>query len=170
MWFLDLTKRWIHNQNTFTCCEPAPGNAGFAVRKSDIEKGVLHDITTPQGFLLALKGVLRLKHNALLWLGVPCSRILSSISLVDFDRSPDCLGLNDSCFFRGSHESSSSKLGMDQFFHNQKNFGSRHHGWWTHPICNGGQHHCCPYGPSMHAGGYTGCLLVWTLAYDSSWC
>lgn len=47
--------------------------AGFHVRTSDIMKGKFHDITTPEGFMLSLKGVLRLRYNGLLWLGVPCN-------------------------------------------------------------------------------------------------
>jgi hypothetical protein len=50
-----------------------PGAAGFHVRTSDIMKGKFHDITTPEGFMLSLKGVLRLRYNGLLWLGVPCN-------------------------------------------------------------------------------------------------
>ena len=53
-----------------------PGAAGLDVRASDILKGKLHDVTTPEGFMLALKGVLRLRYNGLLWLGVPCNRKL----------------------------------------------------------------------------------------------
>ncbi|CAK9052328.1 unnamed protein product [Durusdinium trenchii] len=48
-------------------------DAGFDVRTSDITKGKLHDIMTPEGFMLVLKGVLRLRYNGQLWLGVPCN-------------------------------------------------------------------------------------------------
>ena len=47
----------------------------------DISKGVLHDITSSQGFMMAIKGVLRLKPGALLWLGVPCNTILNRMVL-----------------------------------------------------------------------------------------
>ena len=50
-----------------------PGRAGMEVRTSDIHKGHLHDITSPEGFLLSLKNVLRIRRNGLLWLGVPCN-------------------------------------------------------------------------------------------------
>lgn len=179
LWFLkqgSISKRWIHDHNPMTRCEPVQGDAGFDVRRSDIQKGVLHDITTPEGFLLAVKGVLRCRHNALLWLGVPCSRILISISLVGFDLDPDRLSIltmHNFCFFsRSSHESPppSSKLGLDILFHNETTFGAGHYGWWVCPIRNGWQHHCRSRCPSSHAGGGTGGLLVWTLAYDLSWC
>lgn len=61
---------------TMTINPHVPGKAGFAVRTADIAKSILYDMTSPEGFFLALKGVLRLKQNALLWLGVPCNRIL----------------------------------------------------------------------------------------------
>ena len=53
---------------TLPPCDPAqfPGAAGFDVRTSDLLKGELHDVTTPQGFLLALKGVVRVRYNGLL--------------------------------------------------------------------------------------------------------
>lgn len=54
-----------------------PGEAGLETRMYDIAKGPMHDVTSSEGFLLAIKGVLRLKQNALLWLGVPCNRILN---------------------------------------------------------------------------------------------
>ena len=65
---------------TLPPCDPArfPGAAGFDVRTSDLLKGELHDVTTPQGFLFALKGVVRVRYNGLLWLGVPCNRTLGS--------------------------------------------------------------------------------------------
>ncbi|CAK9007833.1 WD_REPEATS_REGION domain-containing protein, partial [Durusdinium trenchii] len=49
------------------------GKAGFDVRTSDLTKGPLHDLTTSEGFLLALKQVLRVRYDGLYWLGVPCN-------------------------------------------------------------------------------------------------
>ncbi|CAL1127789.1 unnamed protein product [Cladocopium goreaui] len=47
--------------------------AGLNVRKSDISKGLHHDITSSEGFLLSLKNVLRVRYGGLLWCGVPCN-------------------------------------------------------------------------------------------------
>lgn len=47
--------------------------SGLHVRRYDLERGPMFDFTTPQGFFLALKNTLRVRHNGLLWCGVPCS-------------------------------------------------------------------------------------------------
>lgn len=66
---LDLFELFSGNAELGRQCRAA----GFDVRTSDLLKGELHDVTTPQGFLLALKGVVRVRYNGLLWLGVPCN-------------------------------------------------------------------------------------------------
>ena len=70
--------RWSHLSSGKKPLPHLPGSAGFEVRQSDIQKGPLHDLCSNEGFLLALKGVMRVKENGLLWLGVPCNSILSS--------------------------------------------------------------------------------------------
>lgn len=51
-----------------------------AARKSfDIVDNALFDLSTPFGFLLALKQTLRLKPGALLFGGVPCSSLLGVV-------------------------------------------------------------------------------------------
>lgn len=46
---------------------------GMTARMMDIERGPLFDITSPEGFLLALCGTLHIRHNGLLRVGVPCN-------------------------------------------------------------------------------------------------
>ena len=68
------------------------GAAGLHTRRSDINRGgagSLFDFETPEGFLLAMKQVLRLRPNGLLWLGIPCNSILvSTIVRKDLDGRP----------------------------------------------------------------------------------
>ena len=107
----------------------SPGMEGFEVRRSDINRGPLHDLTSSQGFLLAMKGVLRLKENGLLWLGVPCNSTLG-------------LNLGHASLYMISHPVfctrgrradltswSSNKVDLDFILHHKKNdFGLWNHG------------------------------------------